>query len=330
MSSLVSVIVPCYNYAHYITETIESLQAQTHKDWEAIVIDDGSKDNSREVVEELMKSEPRIRYIYQENKGLPGARNTGLREAKGDFVQFLDADDLLENQKLEWQVKAFEANPELDIAYSSIRYFFDGKPEELFYSMDGFNRPWSLTKSGKGKDLIRYMLVSCAILVNMPLLKRSTFDKVGLFTEDLKSCEDWEFWLRCFNSNCTFQYVDQPNTFSLVRAHENSMTKNRMIMLDSMIQVRTRTQPRLQHSKLKRLNTRFLQLDLAERGIEQQHFESRKSGFKAMLSAAKKQTSPILLLMAFVSRMLPHRSSIFLVKVLRSTYKKLHYLFFRF
>ena len=83
MNPLVSVIVPCYNYARFVPETIRSLQAQNFQNWECIVVNDGSKDNSEEVVKKLAEEEPRIKYVYQENKGLSAARNTGLSLAKG-------------------------------------------------------------------------------------------------------------------------------------------------------------------------------------------------------------------------------------------------------
>ena len=94
MKPAVSVIIPCYNHAHYLCRAVQSVLAQTYADWEAIIVDDGSTDNTREVATRF--SDPRVRYIYQENRGLSAARNTGISAAQGSYLAFLDADDELE------------------------------------------------------------------------------------------------------------------------------------------------------------------------------------------------------------------------------------------
>lgn len=87
----VSVIIPCYNHGHYLPHAVNSVLAQTFTDWEAIIVDDGSTDNTREVAAQF--TDERVRYVHQENRGLSGARNTGIRAAQGAYLAFLDADD---------------------------------------------------------------------------------------------------------------------------------------------------------------------------------------------------------------------------------------------
>ena len=101
---LVSVIIPCYNYALYLPESVGSIIKQTYSNWECIIVDDGSTDNTKEVVQQLCAKDDRIKYFLQSNSGPTVARNYGLAVAKGDLIQFLDADDLIENPKIEKQV----------------------------------------------------------------------------------------------------------------------------------------------------------------------------------------------------------------------------------
>lgn len=325
--ALVSVIVPCYNYGHFIAETIQSLQAQSYTNWECIVVNDGSTDNSEEVVQALAKEDARIRYIYQENKGLPGARNTGIQNAKGNYLQFLDSDDLLQKRKLELQVKAFEENPDLELSYAGLRYFHDGKPDKLIYSSSAFNSPWHLQKSGKGNDLARYLVISCCIMPPMPLLKKSAMlEKVGLFTEDLKSCEDWEFWIRCALGNMNFSFLDAPETLALMRLHPSSMTKNRKVMIDSMIEVRNRIQSDLPNEELKKLNQNFLNNELIELCVEHQRFESFFGGTKKMWALGRQRKSIKMLLFSVFSVFAPHRFKLFILGLMRSFQKKRGYL----
>src|SRR5207302_5302976 len=121
----VSVIVPSYNYAHFLPQTLRNVQSQSCADWECIVVDDGSTDNTAECVQNFAKTDARIRYVRQPNRGLSAARNTGLRHCRGDYVQFLDADDWIESHKLEKQADYLDRNPRVDLVYGSMRYFPD-------------------------------------------------------------------------------------------------------------------------------------------------------------------------------------------------------------
>ena len=100
MSSLVSVVVPCFNYGRFLDECITSLAQQSHKAWECIIVDDGSTDDTPEVCARLARSDPRIRFFRQHNGGLSAARNAGIRQARGVMIQMLDADDCLQPRKI--------------------------------------------------------------------------------------------------------------------------------------------------------------------------------------------------------------------------------------
>src|SRR4028118_650117 len=123
-SPLVSVVPPCYNYGAYLGETLESLIAQTYPHWECWVIDDGSTDNSADVAQTYAARDRRIRYVHQKNSGPAAARNAGLQRCTGDYIQLLDADDLLEPDKFRLQVELMEARPEVGLVYSNMLQFW--------------------------------------------------------------------------------------------------------------------------------------------------------------------------------------------------------------
>src|SRR5689334_12217789 len=120
---MVSVIIPSYNYAHLLPDTLICLQQQSFTDWECLLIDNGSTDNTKDVVKLFSDKDSRIKYFYQTNSGPAAARNRGLELSNGEFIQFLDADDLIESEKLDVQVKILKSKTNVDIIYSDMKYF---------------------------------------------------------------------------------------------------------------------------------------------------------------------------------------------------------------
>ncbi len=229
---MVSIIIPTYNYAHYLTETLQSVMVQSYNNWECIVVDDGSTDNTHEIVDEFVKKNNKFRYIYQQNKGVSAARNIGIKTAKGNFIQFLDGDDLLQPDKIKSQIEVFKKNPEVDIVYNQVRFFDDGKSQQLRASLQG-NKPedWLPELRTKGKEVIACFSKINFLVINSPLIKKNLFDIVGYFDESMKTLEDWDFWMRCALENCYFYFnKEDSNTFALVRAHHGSLsTKTRLM-----------------------------------------------------------------------------------------------------
>jgi glycosyltransferase involved in cell wall biosynthesis len=117
-SGLVSVVVPTYNRAYCICRAIDSVRAQTYSNWEVVIVDDGSKDDTAAVISSKYGDDPRVRYIYQANTGVTGARNKGIRESRGDYVAFLDSDDVWKPWKLETQVACFKRFPEVGMVFT--------------------------------------------------------------------------------------------------------------------------------------------------------------------------------------------------------------------
>jgi glycosyltransferase involved in cell wall biosynthesis len=180
----VSVIIPTYNCAHYLEQAIESAIDQTYRDIEIIVLDDGSTDNTSEVVRRYGTA---IRYIRQKNSGVTAARNHAIKASSGEFLAMLDADDWWETTKLAEQVPILDSDPQLALVYSDLRVEYDdGTTTPSFLS----SRP--LATSGYVFDRL---LESCFILPSTVLLRRSCLEE-EMFDESMRSHEDLDLWLR--------------------------------------------------------------------------------------------------------------------------------------
>jgi glycosyltransferase involved in cell wall biosynthesis len=236
---LVSIIVPAYNYGHLIDQTLNNLLLQTWQNWECIIVDDGSKDNTAEVVKAFCAKDPRFIYHYKNNAGLSAARNTGIGLAKGQFIQLLDADDLIGTRKFEVQLALFESKPEAEIVYSDVRYFRTSHPNERRFTMDDNNIPWNLGLSSDRHEELACLLIQRNIMaVNSPLIKKEVFDEIGPFDIALKSVEDWEYWCRCAINGKYFLFDPSEDSFALVRMHDGSMSTNLIRMTEASLQAR--------------------------------------------------------------------------------------------
>jgi len=205
----VSIIVPAYNQCRYLGDAIRSALAQTHADHEVMVVDDGSTDDTAVVCRSFTDS--RVRYVWQENRGLSAARNTGIREARGDFLSFLDSDDLFLPEKLELLLGAFERDPGLGLVAGQA-VLIDRHGQRIG---EVFDRPLP--------DEPTDLLLGNPLHVGSVLLRRGWQERVGLFDESLRSYEDWDMWLRLARAGCRMGWVAQP--VSLYRFHQDQMTR---------------------------------------------------------------------------------------------------------
>lgn len=200
---IISIIVPLHNNALYIIETIASVLNQSFTQFEVIVIDDGSTDKSYET---LSKYQNQIVYFNQENKGPAAARNKGLEISKGKYVMFLDADDIILEEKLLHQFKFLEENPNIDLVYSN---------GYRFQVIDGVEKYRELDKTGEllnknlNKEDYLYHLMSKNIFpIHAALLRTEKLKSIGGFDEKLSACEDWDLWYR-FAENYSIAYFDE-------------------------------------------------------------------------------------------------------------------------
>jgi len=231
---IVSIVVPCYNYGHLLSETLNNIFEQDFQLWECLIIDDGSTDNTSFIANQFVQKDERFRYIYQKNSGLSAARNTGIKNSIGTYIQLLDADDFIQHSKFKSQLAVFKANPEIDIIYSEVRYFYSDSPTTFYLSHDGSDRQWMTFADSDDHENLKSTLISINIcVVNAPLIRKDIFAKIGEFNPLLKSVEDWEFWCRCAYSGIKFKFDNSPNSMALVRLHENSMSRSPKGMMEA-------------------------------------------------------------------------------------------------
>lgn len=265
----VSVVIPAFNYGRFIGSTLECLQAQTLPDWEAIVVDDGSTDDTTQVVESYAGEDARIRLVRQPNSGPGAARNNGIRHSRAPFVQFLDADDLLETRKLERHAARLEAEPDIGIVYGEIRYFSTDQPNERLHAIFGPNLPWMPKLSGQGRAMVEAFLHGNILTSSCVMMRLDVANCVGPWDETLQPIEDWEFFLRCACENARFAHDESPGTTALVRSHPDSISKNRSNLYRSTLRMRRKIQTMSLEADLLALSRRLAWDEEASLGIQE-------------------------------------------------------------
>jgi glycosyltransferase involved in cell wall biosynthesis len=196
-SPTVSVIIPAYNTAEFITETLDSVFQQTFTNFEVIVVNDGSPDTGKlEAVLEPFRN--RIVYLKQENRGLSGARNTAIRQARGEYLAFLDSDDMWLPRYLETQLNFLEKNPGVDAVYCDSLQFGDFRlTDQTFMEMCPSIGPVTLES---------VISCRCQVCVSATVARHKAVVHAGLFDEELRSVEDWDLWIRLIYRGGTIAY----------------------------------------------------------------------------------------------------------------------------
>lgn len=231
---LVSVIVPCYNYGRFLVEALDSVLLQTYCNWECIIVNDGSTDNSEKIGLEYQNLDSRFIYIFQKNGGHHSARNTALKASKGKYIQFLDADDMIENQKLHLQVSLMEENHHIDLVYSDVLAFQHADPQRKFSSPTFFTRP---PATGKGEVIIENLIPNVFFIPGCVIMKKSVYEKVGTMKSSYAH-EDWEFFVRMALEGFYFYHDPRKGVKLLSRTHGDNTTHKAMEMIKSKIFVR--------------------------------------------------------------------------------------------
>jgi glycosyltransferase involved in cell wall biosynthesis len=208
----VSVIIPCYNAARFIGETLQSVLAQTHADTCAIVVDDGSTDGTAEIAERFG---PRVRVIRQQQGGVSAARNAALAIADGEAIAFLDGDDRWHPEKITRQVAYLEAHPECGLVHTAVRHINDAGDE---IARPGGAIPWRIAAGNCLGDMLAHNTITTSTV----LVRRAALGADG-FPEDLRLGEDWDLWLR-LAARTEFGYLAEPLTD--YRIHDSNTTRN--------------------------------------------------------------------------------------------------------
>jgi len=221
MSPEVSIIMPAYNASRFIEASIRSVQEQTFTNWELIVVNDGSTDDTMDVVRRLQHEDNRIHLLEQVNKKQGAARNTGMKIAKGNWIAFTDADDLWMPGKLQLQLDA-AATHHADVIYTAgiVQYEEENRQED-YYSVYGFY---------KGIDMYKMLYDTNPVPNLAVMMKKELISITGYQDEhlDVVGCEDWDYWIRLAKDGANFYGI--PEKLFIYRVHNSGTSRNTIQM----------------------------------------------------------------------------------------------------
>ena len=227
----VSIVMPAFNVEAYVADAIRSALAQTYTDFELVVVDDGSKDGTADVVRGLAREDRRVHLVQQANRGLAGARNAALRAARGEFFALLDSDDLWEPEFLAEQMAIMQARPDVDIVTGNGWYLGGAKHGQLA-------RPHPDPRPDP--ELASIIGDEWSVFI-MSVVRRHVYTTIGPFDEDMRSNEDYDFWLRAAIAGFSFARNDRP--LGHYRLRTDSLSASDVRMIRGILQVYTKLRP---------------------------------------------------------------------------------------
>jgi len=230
---LVSVIIPTYNSSQFVAQAVSSVLDQTYHRYEIIVVDDGSTDKTRTVLEQFRD---KIKYVCQENRGPSSARNAGIKVARGEYVAFLDSDDLWTPNKLEVQVAFLGCHPHIGLVFSDIERFGQGKAVRQSLAEEVFG-PTILSEIPVRKAFAKLVQVNY-IPTPTVMMRKECFKTVGLFDENLRCVEDRDMWLRIA---AYFDVAYIPSVLCKRRLHSSNISKDNEVAFYSRFEVLKRS-----------------------------------------------------------------------------------------
>lgn len=230
MSITVSIVIPAYNSSRYLPETIEHVLSQTFSDYEVLVINDGSTDNTAEIATRYSQQDSRVKLFSQNNQGLSGARNTGIQIAQGEYIAFLDSDDHWLPHKLAAHMDHFARLPNLGISFGRIEFMsFDGKPTRRFSN----SRLVNLTP--------KHLYYENSIVTpSNAVIRRSVLEQIGLFDRTLRVWEDIDLFLRAASKGWKVEGIDQ--VLVRYRTNQAGLSSNFYLMEEDWQQFSNRVQ----------------------------------------------------------------------------------------
>ncbi len=235
MNPFVSIIIPCYNQGQYLTEALDSVYNQTFFNWECLIIDDGSIDNTSEIAKLFTEKDPRFIYFYKENGGVSSARNFGIAKASGSYLQFLDSDDLLEDRKIQYSIdeinKSEEEKPQIII--SNFKMISWDSKEIL---------PAFCELSQESFTFENFLFNLFSIQLQCGFFDKNLFKNIK-FPENLSAQEDWVVWINLFKDNPKYVFIDLPLAFYRMnpsgRMNTIGADDNQIKILDSLKEIVT-------------------------------------------------------------------------------------------
>jgi len=254
---LVSIIMPAYNASAFIHSSINSVLEQSYLNWELIVVDDGSIDDTSLLVEEI--EDHRIRLIRKVNEGVAAARNTGLKIARGEYIGFLDSDDLWLPEKLSEQVAFMESNPEYVFTYTNYSSFIDSNEEIPNKQLEPF-----IIEDTKNRLLVFNFIATLTVIA-----RSSSVRSVGGFDESLFGPEDWDLWLK-LSAVGDFGFID--SSLGKYREHDLGISKNKYLQLSNEYRVIQRHAFGAGNSKIRRQAHWFHSLKVCNYYVKKRNF----------------------------------------------------------
>lgn len=221
---LITVITPTFNRADFIEEAVNSVLAQTYGNFELLIVDDGSTDDTKAVLAPALQ-DTRVQYFYQQNQGQSVARNLALAKAKGEFICFLDSDNYWPPEKLESQVRQFAENPDYDVVYGDIIEIDEQGREVTRKNMRRY--------SG---NISSFMIRDNCVSMNTAMARKRCFDELGAMSGQRRVADDYDLWLR-FSAKFRFLYV--PEFWAFYRVMENQISTDKTRRFDSNWQIIT-------------------------------------------------------------------------------------------
>lgn len=279
---MISIIIPTFNQAEYIDYTLKSVIKQSYENWECLIIDDGSNDNTEEIVERIIEKDSRFKYFKKVNGGASSARNYGLDIAKGDLIQFLDSDDYIDKDKLSKGIEAFENNKSSNIIISNFNMFRNSIDTLLPPYCNLENRTFDFNSILIDWDVNYTIPLHCGLFQNI-LFQNVRFD------ESIQSKEDWIMWVTILKNGAKASFVNESLAFYRYNDKGNHTNDdNNFIKANKIVYNLIDEEDKiiLFEKNLKELRNKFATLKKCQ--SDYQNLENRKSKFKRFLQKFKK------------------------------------------
>jgi peptidoglycan/xylan/chitin deacetylase (PgdA/CDA1 family) len=246
----VSIIIPVYNAASTLSETLASVRRQSYSHWEAVIVDDGSTDDSLSIARAAAETDARFRVVSQGNRGASAARNTGIAQATFDWLLFLDADDWIAPNHLEVMTAALSSRPDLDAVVCKWVLVYKDEQQGSARRCRDLDQLFAQTVAG------------CPFAIHACMMRKGVVDSVGGFNEELRTCGDWHFWQKIARTGAKFGSVDEVLAFYRKQSPDSLSSDPEQLLQDALTVFRmglTHTDPAVKRQLIDRTDKKFLE-----------------------------------------------------------------------
>jgi glycosyltransferase involved in cell wall biosynthesis len=265
---LVSILIPAYNAERYIKAALDSALMQDYPNFEVVVVDDGSKDKTWEIIQTY--TDPRVRAIRQENQGITPARNRLFKEAKGDYIAYLDCDDIYLQGRISEPVAFLESHPEYALTYCEPIYFFDGQPDKLYRHS---------FKLYSGDEVFPALLEHQFITNTTITFRREVYDKLGGYNPETGIVEDWEYFIRMVRNGYKIALLNEDLVRFRLRWDSNTNFARQVEIKDSQVKI------------FEQLKAQMTEDERAKWNIDRWLADRKQNYVMALLSNGEKKTA---------------------------------------